>query len=136
MENLITYSEGDEMQSEPSKWTDYIYKYSGEDAASGKTFDDLFGGSSSGYGHVKSCGINLAILVTALAGLAAMAFVLYQKITMAMVGRRRKKRELMDNLKDTTLSDLADIMLSGRTMFIKQECFFCTRMCHIERIIW
>ena len=71
--------------------------------------------------------INLAILVTAFAGLAAMAFVLYQKVTMAM-GRRRKKREFMDNLKDTTLSDLTDIMLSGRTIFIKQECLFCTSM--------
>ena len=123
------------MQSESSKLSDYIYKYSSEDTASGKTFDDLFGGSSSGYGHVKSCGINLAILVTALAGLAAMAFVLYQKVTMAM-GRRRKKREFMDNLKDTTLSDLTDIMLSGRTIFIKQECLFCTRMLFNRWSIW
>ena len=51
---------------------------------------DLEGSLSSGYGgYYCDNGINLAILVLTLAGLAAMFYVLYTKITM-LVGRRRR----------------------------------------------
>ena len=91
----INFSRGDQIASEssPLGFMDYIYKYSKQDKPEAKFLDDLFGGGSSGYGHVKSCGIDLAILTTALAALGAMAFVLYSKITMNK-GRRRKRREL------------------------------------------
>ena len=96
MENFpVRYSRGDQMVSESSP-LDYIYKFSRQDKPEAKFLDDLFGGSSSGYGHVKSCGIDLAILTTALAALGAMAFVLYSKITMNK-GRKRKRSKANSN---------------------------------------
>ena len=48
---------------------------------------------SSGYGdHYCDNGVNVAILALTLAGLAAMFYVLYTKITM-LVGRRRRHAE-------------------------------------------
>ena len=126
MNNLpIHYSRGDQIASEasPFGFMDYIYKYSKQDKPEGKTlFDDLLGGSSSGYGHVKSCGIDLAILTTALAALAAMAFVLYSKITMNM-GKRRKRREFLEisfveNWDSKYLDDLREMILTGMRDFI------------------
>ena len=121
----INYSRGDQIASEASPYgfMDYIYKYSKQDKPEGKTlFDDLLGGSSSGYGHVKSCGIDLAILTTALAAIAAMAFVLYSKITMNG-GKRRKKRDsfeisFLENWDNNYLEDLREMLLTGMRNFI------------------
>ena len=127
MENQMIYSRSDQIPSQTSSasFMDYIYKYShNEDQSTGKFLDDLVGGSSSGYGHTKSCGINLAILVTALSAIAAMAYVLYTKITMK--GRRRKKRELLNlskNWDDYSLHDLSDIVLGGMNKLTMNERF-------------
>ena len=132
MQNSIIYSRRDQTpsQTSPYGFMDYIYKYSNEDQSTGKFLDDLVGGSSSGYGHTKSCGINLAILVTALAGIAAMAYVLYTKITMK--GRKRKKRELLNlskNWDDHTLHDLSDIVFGGNTrLFYNTKGLICMKV--------
>ena len=46
--------------------------------------------SSSGYGYYCDNGINIALLITTLAGIAVMFYVLYTKLTM-QAGRRKKK---------------------------------------------
>ena len=123
MENFpVRYSKGDQMASEASP-LDYIYKFSRQDKPEAKFLDDLFGGSSSGYGHVKSCGIDLAILTTALAALGAMAFVLYSKITMNK-GRKRKRRDLykvtsVENWDYRYFLDLREMLLTGMSTFLR-----------------
>ena len=101
------------LESSPSR---FMYKNSPKGDESRRTYTkiagDLFGTYSSGYGHTKSCGINLAILTITLAALAAMAYVLYTKITMA--GRRRRRRELLlENWDDLISVDLSNIVLDG-----------------------
>ena len=108
------------LESSPSK---FLYKNSPKGDESRRTYTkiagDLFGTYSSGYGHTKSCGINLAILTITLAALAAMAYVLYTKITMA--GRRRRRRELLlDNWEDLISIDLSEMVLDG--IYFKLIC--------------
>ena len=56
-----------------------------------KKASDNDGSQTSGYGdHYCDNGVNIAILALTLAGLAAMFYVLYTKITM-LVGRRRRR---------------------------------------------
>ena len=58
-----------------------------------KEADDSEGSLSSGYGgYYCDNGVNIAILALTLAGLAAMFYVLYTKITM-LVGRKRRSAE-------------------------------------------
>ena len=102
-----------------------VFEDSKKDGATAKFLDDLVGDSSSGYGHTKSCGINLAILVTALAGIAAMAFVLYSKITMNK-GRRKKRNfsfndPLINAWDIVTLYNIEAIILGGRLKFYQPE---------------
>ena len=110
---VLTSGEQTMLESSPSR---FMYKNSPKGDESRRTYTkiagDLFGTYSSGYGHTKSCGINLAILTITLAALAAMAYVLYTKITMA--GRRRRRRELLlDNWDDLISIDLSEIVLDG-----------------------
>ena len=74
-------------QTSPLAAIGNLFGYRQDATASSKTLDGLLGSSSSGYGHTKSCGISLALLVTALAGIATMAYTLYTKITK---GRRKR----------------------------------------------
>ena len=61
--------------------------------ANPKEATDNEGSLSSGYGgYYCDNGVNIAILALTLAGLAAMFYVLYTKITM-LVGRRRRHAE-------------------------------------------
>ena len=52
-----------------------------------------YGSYSGGHGHHKQCdnGISLAILLTTLAGIGTLFFILFTRITM-FTGRRRRKR--------------------------------------------
>ena len=113
--NPMPFTSGEQtmLESSPSR---FMYKNSPKGDETRRTYTkiagDLFGTYSSGYGHTKSCGINLAILTITLAALAAMAYVLYTKITMA--GRRRRRRELsLENWDDLISIDLSEIVLDG-----------------------
>ena len=101
---------------------DNLFYSSKKDKVTGKIFDDLVAGGSSGYGYTKSCGINLAILATALAGIGAMAYVLYSKITMNG-GRRKKRSDLFNELliekwDGSTLHNIEVTIISGMPKFI------------------
>ena len=79
-----------------------------------KEAEDNEGSLSSGYGgYYCDNGVNIAILALTLAGLAAMFYVLYTKITM-LVGRRRRHAEdynsPVQELPYTYTYNLADIM--------------------------
>ena len=54
--------------------------------------DDIIGSPSNSYGYYCDNGINIALLVTVLAGLATMFYILYTKITM-LTGRKKRSVE-------------------------------------------
>lgn len=84
----------------------------------------IFGSESSSdpnrrsdYGHhgYYECdtGINIAALAATLAGIAALGFILYTKITMA--GRRRRKRDHSDFFFDMEiLPNFSELVLHGK----------------------
>ena len=60
-----------------------------------------YGSYSGGHGHHKQCdnGISLAILLTTLAGIGTLFFILFTRITMAP-GRRRRRRKRGSSFED------------------------------------
>ena len=102
----------------------YGYPYGGfarrqlllDDASLDSAASEVYG-SYGGHGYHKDCdnGISIALLLTAVLGLAVGFFTLFTKITMAMGGRRRRGITLGEKAEGwgALIENLQDVIYGG-----------------------